>query len=202
MLAMGIERARVVEVHSATSPAGVVGSGYLVGERLVLTAGAVVGRHGPTDVRSAGTATWHSASTAWTAGPGAAALLDLDGPLAPAGGVLWGEITGRRPVPVAAMGFPPATSRPQHWRDPEPFFGQLTPGGGGGLGVDAAPGNGLRGAALFAGAELVAVLLAGLTTVPVATLAADPHFAALAAPHAGGRLALRPVRAAPGFSIL
>src|SRR5438045_3541677 len=100
---MGIERARVVEVHARTSSARRVASGYLVGERLVLTAGAAAGGDGPTDVRPAGTATWYPAKTVWTAASGAGALLELDEPLAAPAGMVWGDVAGPRPVAVAAM---------------------------------------------------------------------------------------------------
>jgi hypothetical protein len=202
---MGIERARVVEVHSPGSVTRRVGSGYLVGERLVLTAGGLVDHTGPTAVRPAGTAVWYSSSRVWLAPAGDAAIVEVDDDLAPPGAMRWGDVSGHRPVPVAAMGFPPATVRPDRYRDAGQFFGHLRPD----LAVEASgasrlAGEGLDGAALFAGAELVGVLLAGaaaLRAVPVAALAGDPSFVDLVG--AGGRLDLSPVSApASGFPIL
>lgn len=196
---MGIERARVVEVCSA----GRVGAGYLVGERLVLTAGVGPGR---VDVRPASTATWYPASPAWTAAAGGVALLAVDEGLAPAGGMRWGEVAGERPVPVVAMGFPPAQGRPDRYRDAEQFVGTAVAATAGRLVLAPAPanrlaGDGLRGAAVFAGAELVGVAVGGGHAAPVSTLAADPWFVAEVG--AGDRLPLVTVRAAAGgFSIL
>lgn len=70
---MGIERARVLEIHA---PGGAVGAGYLIGDRLVLTAGA--GR-GPAEVRPAGSATWLATSPVWSS-PAGAVVLELDDP--------------------------------------------------------------------------------------------------------------------------
>ncbi len=196
---MGIERARVVEVHSAGSATRRVGAGYLIGERLVLTAGGVVDRRGSTGVRPAGTAVWYESSAVWAAGD--VALLEVDEVLAPPGAMRWGQVSGHRPVPVAAMGFPPATSRPDRFRDAGQFFGHLQPD----FAVEASgasrlAGEGLHGAALFAGAELVGVLLAagGHRAVAVAAFAGDPRFVAIA-----GDVDLIPVSApASGLSIL
>ena len=174
---MGIERARVMEVDAKGSS---VGAGYLLDDRLVLTAGS--GR-APADVRPAGTATWLAASPVWSS-PAGAVLHALDDPAAlmmPPVRPRWGRITGRRPVAVMAMGFPPAAA-PTRWaRDPEHFVGQLVPAESRAMTVTGArpAGAGMTGAALFAGAELVAVLLAGARALPVSALAAEPGFAGL-----------------------
>lgn len=197
---MGIERARVVEVHAAGSVTRRVGAGYLIDERLVLTAGGIVDRRGSTGVRPAGTAVWYESLLLWAAAD--VALLEVDEVLAPPGAMRWGEPAGRRPLPVAAMGFEPAAARPDRWRDAGQFFGHLQPD----LTVDASTasrlaGEGLHGAALFAGAELVGVLLAAggaLRSAPVSALAADLSFVDIV-----GELDLVPVSApASGFSIL
>jgi hypothetical protein len=156
---VGIERARVMEIRSG-------GAGYLLDDRLVLTAGAGA-------VRPAGTGTWVPASRVWTS-PAGAALLELDDPaslMMPAERMSWGRLTGRRPVAVTAMGFPPS---PSEWpQDPVRFVGHVAPGDGA---VTPATGAGMTGAALFAGAQLVALLLAGGRALPVAALADDPSF--------------------------
>ena len=213
---MGIERARVVEVYSAASTSGRVGSGYLVSDRLVLTAGAAAGRDGSTDVRRAGSGGWVAASAVWFAADADAAVLELDAPCYLGGSpatLRWGEVAGRDTVAVMAIGFPSAEGRPGHVRDPEPFIGTLGPVGrvpfaitpSGRRGLHGA--DGMSGAALFAGADLVGVLLveagspARLRAVPVARLADDPTFVELVGTDQG--LALTPVRARPGgFPIL
>ncbi len=217
---MGIERARVVEVHSGSSATGRVGSGYLVNDRLVLTSGGIVGRQGSTAVRPAGTAVWVSASLVWSAQAGDAALLEVEEPSAlmmSPDALRWGQVAGRQPVAVTAIGFPPAPVRPDTARDTEQFFGRLVPDGSTSAdlsveavtakGSSALVGDGMSGAALFAGADLVGVLLAAagppprLRAVPVARLADDPSFVELVGTEQG--LALTPVRARwGGFPIL
>lgn len=180
---MGIERARVMEVHAG----GGVTAGYLLDDRLVLTAGAGRAR---AEVRPGGTATWLAASPVWSSAAGAA-LLELDEPEAlmmPPAPPRWGRITGRRPVAVTAMGFPPATA-PTRWaRDAEQFFGHVVPSESSSLQVTGArpPGAGMAGAALFAGAELVGVVLAAARAVALSALAAEPGFAALVGGERGG----------------
>lgn len=216
---MGIERARVVEVHARTSATGRVGSGYLISDRLVLTADCIVGRQGPTEVRPGGTFPWVTASLLWLGDACGAAVLEVDDPstlMVPPAVMRWGEVLGGEPVPVTAMGFPPVGARPDGVRDPEQIFGQLGPPRSGGdvsLPVTARagrpPGDGMCGAVLFAGAELVGVIVAGpgtggddrLRAVPVGALAGDDAFVGLVG---GGRgLTVTPVRAPPsGFSIL
>ncbi|HVL06805.1 MAG TPA: hypothetical protein VM388_12515 [Acidimicrobiales bacterium] len=179
---MGVERARVLEVQGP----GAVHAGYLLDDRLLLTAGG--GR--AADVRPAGTATWLAASPVWSS-PAGAAVLELDDPEAlmmPPALPRWGRITGRRPVAVAAMGFPPAVT-PTRWaRDPEHFFGHVVPSETTWLTVTGGrpAGAGMTGAALFAGAELVGVLVAGARAVAVGALAGEPGFAGLVGDGAGG----------------
>jgi hypothetical protein len=186
---MGVEPARVLEVHAGAT----VVAGYLLDDRLVLTAGA---GQAPARVRPGGTATWLGASTAWSS-PAGVCLLELDDPEA----VLmapepppWGRVVGRRPVAVTAMGFPPAPAPERRARDPVRFFGHAAASDSAALAVSGGPpGAGMTGAALFAGAELVGVLLAGAArAVPAGLLAADPGFARLVA-GAGQVLALRDV---------
>lgn len=206
---MGVERARVTEVHAATSATGKAGSGYLLTDRLVLTAGAVAGRRGSTDVRPAGTGSWLTASVVWTSGRGDAALLEVDDDPAlftPPAALRWGELRGDRPVGVTAMGFPPADGRPQWARDPEQLVGHVTPSGTPTLAVAATRpvGDGMSGAALFAGANLVGVLVVNgqrPVAVPVTPLVGDEVFARLVG--GDGGVAVVPVStAASVFPIL
>ena len=180
-----------MEVHSPTSPTGRVGCGYLIGDRLVLTTASVAGRTGPTDVRPAATGVWRSCALRWCDPSGDVALLEVDEPsalmLSP-DRTRWGRITGPRPVAVMATGFPPGGTRSGWARDPEQFLGHVVPGDAdrklvvkGHAGTR--PAESMDGAALFAGAELVAVLLAagavGPRAVPVSALAAHQPFVAL-----------------------
>jgi hypothetical protein len=183
---VGIERARVVEVHAPGSPTG---AGYLLSDRLVLTRAWP----GAAEVRPGSTGRWLAASVAWS-GAGAA-VLEVGEPLFQSPGpVRWGRVEGSRPVPVTAMGFPPAADRPRWVREPVQLVGRLSPGG---VLSGATVGGGMSGAALFAGAELVGVLAAG-AAVPVARLAEDEAFVGVV-----GGLTLTPVSApASGFSIL
>lgn len=207
---MGIERARVVEVHSPASATGRVGSGYLIGDRLVLTTAGVAGRTGPTDVRPAATGVWRACALQWSDPSGGVAVLEVDEPsalmLSP-DRTRWGRITGARPVAVMAIGFPPGGTRSGWARDPEQFLGHLVPGEEGtALAVTGNAGarpaaDGLVGAALFAGAELVAVLVAGGRAVPVSALVTHQPFVALVGD--AGRLPLTDVSTpASGLPIL
>ena len=206
---MGIERARVVEVHAAGSATGRVGSGYLISDRLVLTCGRVVDRRGSTDIRPVGMGGWLTAAVVWSAPGGDAAVMEVDDPSAlmvSPDRIRWGHVTGGRPVPVTAMGFPPADVRPQWPRDPAQFLGQLVPGDGRRLGVTAnsagaQAGDGMSGAVLFAGAELVGVLVGGAHAVPVPALTDDPAFVEVVGE--GRELEVTPVSTpAFGFPIL
>lgn len=194
---MGIERARVVEVHAPGSPTR---SGYLLSDRLVLT----TAQKGAAEVRPVSMGGWLTASVMWAGGH--AAVLEVDEPLfMPPSPVPWGRVEGSRPVPVMAMGFPPADGRPQWVRDPVQLVGQMSPASGALTKAGRAPaGDGMSGAAVFAGAELVGVLVAGagpLRAVPVARLADDPAF--VEAVGDGRDLPFTPVSTpASGFPIL
>jgi hypothetical protein len=172
---MGVERARVLEIDAG----GGIHSGYLVDDRLVLTAGA--GRV-PARLRPAGSATWLAASPVWSSAAGVA-VLELDDPAAlmmPPVRPRWGRVTGRRPVAVAAMGFAPAVSPTRWGRDAEHFLGHVVPSESATMAVTGGPaGAGMTGAALFAGAELVGVLVPGPRAVPVSALAGEPGFGPL-----------------------
>ena len=219
---MGIERARVVEVHAQTSATRRAGSGYQITDRLVLTHVGPVARDGPTDVRPAGTAVWVSASVVWRAPTGDAAVLEVDEPpvlMWSPSPVRWGLVAGPRPVAVTAIGFPPAMDgeRPHRVRDTEQFLGQVVPNGSAAAGTSLrvtanagrATGDGMSGAALFAGSELVGVLVVGparsgpnqLRAVPVSAFAEDRSFARLVSDD--DELALTPVvTPSLGFPIL
>jgi len=194
---VGVERARVVEVRPSASGPGPTFAGYLIGDRLVLTAGEAAGGA----VRVAGTVTWYPAAPVWAAPAGGATILEVDEPLATPAAMRWGAVSGARPVPVTAMGLAPAAASPHPFREAEPFFGQLRAGTVEPAPASRATGEGLHGAALFAGAEVVGVIRAGRGRIgiePAATFAADPSFA-----NCVGPVALIPVRGpVGGLSIL
>ncbi|HEX6354938.1 tetratricopeptide repeat protein [Actinophytocola sp.] len=114
-----MDRHRIMELWTS---AGKVGTGYLVADRLVLTAYHVAAE-GTVDVRPLGSATWTTAKLAWpeqepdlVAHPEAdAALLRITDPSwqPPAGreAVLWGRVAGHDRVPCVAVGFPDAQER-------------------------------------------------------------------------------------------
>ena len=176
---MGIERARVVEVHAPSSAGGTVGSGYVVGDRLVLTAGRVAARTGPSHIRPAGTATWLSAAPVWSSPAAGVAVLELDDPfalmLAPEP-VPFGRITGARPLAVTAMGFIASPTRPDWPRDPRQLLGHVTPGDPLVVTTTSVVDDGMAGAARFAGAELVGVLVDVRRAAAVAPLADHGEF--------------------------
>jgi len=168
---MGIERARVVEVHA---PAGAVGSGYVVTDRLVLTAAR---NEGTAHVRPVGMGTWVPSSVVWRSA--GVAVLELDDPSAlmlSSERVPFGRVRGTRPLAVTAMGFPPSPTRPTWPRDPLQVLGHVTPGDPLAVTVNGVAGEGMCGAALFAGAELVGVLLDSRCAAPVAAMAEEPAF--------------------------
>ena len=141
----------------------------------------------------------------WAA-PSGAAVVEIENPaalmLSPER-IPFGRITGRRPLAVIAMGVP-SSAAPADWpRDATQVIGHVVPGDAAPLSVTAkeADGSGLDGAALFAGAELVGVLLAGadrLQAVPLAAMAGDEAFVDLFGD--AGELELTPV-GAPSFGL-
>ena len=191
---MGIERARVVEVYAGDAASGRAGSGYQVDGRLVLTSAGVAGRSVEVEVRPAGTGAWVPASVVWRGG--GAAVIEVSDPsvlMASPGAIRWGEVVGRRPVAVTGMGFPSSAGRAKWARDPQQFVGHLSGDGSVHTGAD-----GMAGAAVFAGAELVGVMGDGSRAVAAASLAADQAFVELV-----GGVSLVPVEArAVGFPML
>ncbi|MFF3504075.1 hypothetical protein [Streptomyces sp. NPDC003247] len=135
-----MDRTRVVEVWNPVL--GTSGSGYLIGDDVVLTALHVVeGAHarGGVEVRPldpGGGTVWTVAELVWPAGatrasPGAdAALLRITGPewrppMAPP--VRFGRIVGKDRVPCLGLGFPDAVARPGRTRDTMPIRGHVDP---------------------------------------------------------------------------
>ena len=156
---MGVDRYRVCELYAAGPDGEGSGSGYRLGDRLVLTARHVIapalaGPGGQVLVRPVGVAGWLPARVEWEDADADAALVVIEdeGWRAPAGeSVLrWGELAGSDPVPCAAVGFPWASVRPDRMRDTAHVYGQLAPlgqlkagpaGPGRGVGVAVGPGG-------------------------------------------------------------
>jgi hypothetical protein len=205
---MGVDRYRVCELYAAGPDVEGSGSGYRLGDRLVLTAchviaPAVAGAGGGLLIRPVGVSGWLPARVAWADADADAALIVIedDGWRAPTGeSVLrWGELGGSDPVPCAAVGFPWASARPDRMRDTAHLYGQLAPLGQlkqGRLDLDVAsaspsaraggsPWAGMSGAGVIADNHLVGVITVDparyqgrLVAVPVGRLLADPAFQA------------------------
>ncbi len=210
---MGVDRYRVCELYAAGPHGAASGSGYRVGDRLVLTARHVIvpalaGASGRVLVRPAGVSGWVPARVEWQDADADAALIVVEdeGWRAPAGeSVLrWGELTGSDPVPCAAVGLPWASVRPDRARDTAHLYGQLAPLGqlkAGRLDLDVAsaspsareggsPWAGMSGAGVIADSHLVGVITVDparyqgrLVAVPASRLLADEGFRARLAAH-------------------
>ena len=210
---MGVDRYRVCELWAAGPDGKGSGSGYRLGDRLVLTARhviapAVAGPGGKLRVRPVGGAGWLPARVEWDDADADAALIGIEDERwrAPAGeSVLrWGELAGSDPVPCAAVGFPWASVRPDRMRDTAHLVGQLAPLGqlkAGRLDLDVAsaspsareggsPWAGMSGAGVIADNHLVGVITVDparyqdrLVAVPTSRLLGDEGFRARLAAH-------------------
>jgi len=210
---VGVDRYRVCELYAASPDIEGSGSGFRLGDRLVLTARhviapAVAGPGGLVLVRPVGVRGWLPARVEWENAEADAALIGIEDEdwRAPTGeSVLrWGELTGSDPVACAAVGFPWASARPDRMRDTAHVYRQLAPLGElkqGRLDFDvasaspsaregASPWAGMSGAGVIADSHLVAVITvdparyAGrLVAVPVGRLLAAPGFRAWLAEH-------------------
>jgi len=210
---VGVDRYRVCELYAAGQDAAGSGSGYRLGDRLVVTAWhviapAVARAGGQVLVRPVGVREWLPAGVEWQNADTDAALVGIEGEgwRAPGGeSVLrWGELAGSDPVPCAAVGFPWASVRPDRVRDTAHLYGQLAPLGqlkAGRLDLDVAsaspsarpggsPWAGMSGAGVISDGHLVGVITVDparyqdrLVAVPVSQLLADPGFRAGLAAH-------------------
>jgi tetratricopeptide (TPR) repeat protein len=203
---VGVDRFRVCELYAASPDVEGSGSGYRLGDRLVLTAQHVIApaladADGQVLVRPVGGQEWLSARVEWENADADAALLVIEdeGWKVPArGSVLrWGELAGADPVPCAAVGFPWASVRPDRARDTAHVYGQLAPLGQlrqGRLDIDVAsaspsaragesPWAGMSGAGVIADSHLVGVITVDparyqdrLVAVPISRLLTAPGF--------------------------
>ena len=205
---MGVDRYRVCELWAAGPDSKGFGSGYRLGDRLVLTARhaiapALAGPGGKLRVRPLGVPEWLPARVEWDDADADAALVVVEDERweAPAreSVLRWGELAGGNPVPCAAVGFPWASMRPDARRDTAHVYGQLAPLGQlkqGRLDFDVAsaslsareggsPWAGMSGAGVIAENHLVGVITVDparyqdrLVAVPVSSLLAEPGFRA------------------------
>jgi HEAT repeat protein len=132
-----MDAARVVEVWSPA--VGLVGSGYLLSEGLVLTSYHVVPgleRGAPVEVRplsDRAEAPWLAGRLSWPEQPvdldahpeRDAALLALDEPHRVGGDVRFGRLGGQGRTPCLGLGFPDAEARPDRRRDTMAVRGHL-----------------------------------------------------------------------------
>ncbi|MFJ8851012.1 trypsin-like serine protease [Streptomyces sp. NPDC102437] len=137
-----MDQARVVEIWNPVL--GKSGSGYLIGDDVVLTAHHVVDGvriRGSVEVRQLdpeGRTDWTTAELVWLPEAAASEVLpDADGALLRIAGPDWqppvtppvrfGRIVGTNRVPCLGLGFPDAVTRPDHARDTMPIRGHVDP---------------------------------------------------------------------------
>jgi hypothetical protein len=123
---------RVVEIEVAA--ANRHGTGYVVGDALVLTAEHLVRDATRAAVRMIGHDRRHKVDIAWSDRKADAALLRATAPLwadlPDRGALRWGTVTGELPVPCFARGFPWSMRGPDQVYDLEVARGQIAPGAG------------------------------------------------------------------------
>jgi hypothetical protein len=136
---VAVDLARVVLVFVGGDSGLGVGSGYVVGDRRVLTAahvvtGAGLGVGDGVDVHLRGAQGWTPARVAWVDADLDAAVLEVDvaesWPVAEVAVLRWGRLVGGEPVAAAAVGFPWAQERPDAVRDTDHVVGFVAPGAG------------------------------------------------------------------------
>lgn len=206
--------------------AGSIGSGYLVADRLVLTAWHVVrdaSRGGASvEVALYGRDTWYAASCTWHSGGTDACLLTVEDPSwsppEPTRRLWWGHVSGDELVRCTASGFPRVEARGdvrRHWQ----LSGVVTPraaDSAGRIAITTSNGapkdeagepsgwSGMSGAALFCGPWLTGILVSDparwqsdrLDGISIEHLADLPGFTDALA-HAGSPLTLQQVRSGP-----
>jgi Trypsin-like peptidase domain len=155
-----------------------LGSGYLIADRLVLTAahvleqatGAIPQEGEGVEVARIG-GDWQQATVAWVDALLDVAVLACPG-LTASGGVRWGRLAGAEPLDWSAVGFPAASADEHAGRQAEHAFGRVSPisdraAGRLALTVESreasrgsSPWAGLSGAAVFCGDHLVGIVTA------------------------------------------
>jgi hypothetical protein len=122
---------RVAAVWAPGKPTGIVGSGYVLGDGLVLTAGHVVDHteDGPCDVRPLGTHKWLGAERVWRGKHCDAALLRIpDSYRGDDAAGRFGQVGQNERVACRALGFPFAQAQEGgDVRDTEDLAGEIAP---------------------------------------------------------------------------
>jgi hypothetical protein len=186
-----------------------IGSGYLLNERIVITAAHLLEDSAELSVRRLGEDDWTDGRPVWTSAGTDMALVELHQPALSAviRPTRWARIDGADPVSCTAIGFPRFQSAPDGQRDSEQILGDVLPLSGRVSGrmnlvvrtPAAVPGDavgspwaGMAGAALFAGDYLVGVIVQAsavdntrLFPADIRPLAEDPAVAPLIAPSGG-----------------
>ncbi|SCF25167.1 Trypsin-like peptidase domain-containing protein [Micromonospora viridifaciens] len=186
---------------------GASGTGYVVGQDLILTASHSVADDHGVSVRTLGSADWIDADVVWRgSGSVDAALVRTRTPL-PADAVdpvlQWGKAGIQAQISCRVTGFPAVAVLPDHVRDADTFLGQTVPGAGYKDGrlviqsaggprdstVSASPWAGMSGAAVFSSPEsyllgIVEKVSTGypnnrLKVLPASILLNDPAFRTL-----------------------
>ena len=207
MLAVAVldfDRVGQLVVPKASGKRG-IGSGYLLADRLVLTAAHVVGDAAPGAAIEVAFPAAEASATGAVVWSGSAdgldgALVELAaGPQGPVGvrarEVRWGRLTGQRPgVPAAAVGFPRALKDVDGERVADQPSGTINPGAafGGRYDLnltgahplssagDPSPWAGLSGAALFSDELLIGVVVIDTPNFQSGRLTAVPAWRLLA----------------------
>lgn len=203
-MAFQFDRVAQLRVPKPTGKTG-VGSGYLLADRLVLTAGHVVDEAAPGAVIDLAFPAAGAAATGRVVWAGRqagldAALVGLDSP--PAGPmairvspVRWGRLTGQRPgVPAYGIGFPRALREEGGERVPDQVDGTINPGTAFGQrydlrltgphplaeATDRSPWAGLSGAAVFSSDLFIGVAVIDVPNFQSGRLTAVPAWRPLA----------------------
>ncbi|MCW2912114.1 MAG: hypothetical protein JWN52_182 [Actinomycetia bacterium] len=204
---MGFQLSGIAEVSDQGGQG--TGTGYLIADRLVLTAGHLVG--GPPDgicvVRFLDEDQWWDCRVLWRGEEsGDAALLEITDPgwkrPAPAEPTRWGTLMGSGPVDCTVTGFLAFTQGPDRRRDVEQLTGQVNPISGSGRSQwvihsqtpvlsdsERSPLAGMSGAPVFAGDLLIGVLTSQnhvrLQASRISQLALSAEFVALISARSG-----------------
>ena len=197
------EPGRVAAVWAPGRAIGMVASGYLLGDGLVLTAGHVVDHAdgGPCEVRLLDTREWRVVDRVWRLEHCDAAVLQVpDDACGDDASERLGRVGGNERVACRALGFPFAQAKEGgDVRDTEDLAGEIAPLTGresGRLTVHIAgsvpkqdgsghsPWEGMSGAALFSGPLIVGVIVIDpahfgtdrVEAVPITAMIAEPEF--------------------------
>ncbi|CAM5531551.1 hypothetical protein STENM223S_01132 [Streptomyces tendae] len=187
-----MDQTRVMEIWNPASKRS--GSGYLIGDHLVLTAHHIVAGvplRGGVEVRQLdpeGGTDWTAAELVWLPEAAASEVLpDADGALLRITGPDWrppvtppvrfGRVVGKHRLPCLGLGFPDAVTRSDHVRDTMPIRGHVDPLHGmksrmttvqvdEGIAPSRSGWKGSSGTGLLCGPHLIAVVATEMSFAP------------------------------------